>query len=53
MFKVSVNFTVKMIIEHTIQKGGDDCKGWAATEVVERGAGIWDKVRYADLKTCP
>ncbi|KAK3709995.1 hypothetical protein LTR37_010614 [Vermiconidia calcicola] len=43
MFQVSVNFTIKMLIENVLKKGGDDCKGWAATEAVERGGGIWDK----------
>ena len=47
IFKVSVNFTVKMVIEQTLKKSGDDCKGWAATEAVERGDGQWDKVREA------
>ena len=45
MFKCSVNFTVKMVIENVIHKEGDDCKGWAVTEAVERGAGEWNKVR--------
>lgn len=45
MFNTSVNFTVKMIIERVLNKDGDDCKEWAVTEAVERGAGKWDKVR--------
>ena len=44
MFKVSVNFTVKMVIQQTINKTGEDCKDWAVTEAVERGDGQWDKV---------
>lgn len=44
MFKGGVNFTVKMVIEQTLKKSGDDCKGWAATEAVESGDGQWDKV---------
>ena len=44
MFKTSVNFSVKMIIENVIKKEGDECKEWAITEAVERGAGVWDKV---------
>lgn len=44
IFKVSVNFTVKMVIEQTLKKSGDDCEGWAATEAVERGDGQWEKV---------
>ena len=51
MFKVSVNFTVKMVIERTLKKEGDDCKGWAASEAVERGDGQWDKVRTSHLPT--
>lgn len=44
IFKVGVNFTAKMVIEKTLRKGGDDCKGWALTEVVESGDGCWLKV---------
>lgn len=44
MFKVSVNFTVKMVIENVLRKVGDDCKGWAITEAVELGGGAWAKV---------
>ena len=51
MFKVSVNFTVKMVIERTLKKEGDDCKGWAVSEAVERGDGQWDKVRTSELPT--
>jgi hypothetical protein len=46
MFRVSINFTVKMIIENILKKKGDDCKGWAATEVIERGGGGWEKVGH-------
>lgn len=44
MFTCSVNFTVKMVIENVLKREGDDCKGWAATEVVELGGGDWAKV---------
>ena len=44
MFKTSVNFTVKMIIENVTKKEGDECKEWAVTEAVERGGGVWDQV---------
>ena len=44
MFKISVNFTVKMIIERVLNKGEEGCRGWCTTEVVERGTGKWDKV---------
>ena len=44
MFKVSVNFTVKMVIENVLRAEGDACKGWAATEAVEMGGGKWAKV---------
>ena len=44
IFKVSVNFTVKMVIENVLRKDGDACKGWAATEAVEIGGGKWAKV---------
>lgn len=50
MFKVSVNFTVKMIIENISHKGGDDLKEWAVTEVCERGGGIWLKVGEVELE---
>ena len=43
MFKVSANFTVKMVIENVLRKTGDDCKAWAATEAVELGGGNWAK----------
>ena len=47
VFKVSTNFTVKMVIENTLKKKcGDECGGWAATEIVERGDGQWDKVSH-------
>ena len=44
MFKVSVNFTVKMVIENVLRAEGDACKGWAATEAIEIGGGQWAKV---------
>jgi hypothetical protein len=45
MFKVSIAFTVKNVVERVTRKqAGDECKGWAATEVVERGGGGWEKV---------
>ena len=43
-FKVSVNFTVKMVIENVIQKDGEGCKSWAITEAIEDGDGTWRKV---------
>ena len=46
MFKVSVNFTVKMVIENVLREEGDACKGWAATEAVELGGGKWSKVSW-------
>jgi len=39
-----MNFTVKMVIERTLNLSGDDCNGWAATEVIERGDGVWSQV---------
>lgn len=33
-----------MVIENVTHKKGDDAKGWAVTEVVERGDGAWSKV---------
>jgi hypothetical protein len=44
IFKVSVYFTVKMVIENVLREEGDACKGWAATEAVELGGGKWAKV---------
>ena len=45
MFKVSVNFTVKMVIENVRRTTESDaCKGWAVTEAVEIGGGNWAKV---------
>ncbi|KAK5168614.1 uncharacterized protein LTR77_005923 [Saxophila tyrrhenica] len=43
MFKVSVNFTVKMIIENVLRTAGDSCNAWAVSEAYERGGGGWDK----------
>ncbi|KAM0718047.1 hypothetical protein Q7P37_006379 [Cladosporium fusiforme] len=43
IFTVSTNFTPGMVIENVISKKGDDAKGWAVTEVVERGDGMWSK----------
>jgi hypothetical protein len=53
MFKVSVNFTVKMVIENVLRKTGDDCKGWAATEAVELGGGNWAKVSRIIIASSP
>lgn len=52
-FVVSTNFTVKMVIENTLNKNGDGCKGWAATEVVELGNGCWDKVSASAITLDP
>jgi hypothetical protein len=37
-------FTPAMVIENVLS-GKNDPKGWAITEVVERGDGAWSKVR--------
>ena len=44
IFKTPTSFTPKLIIEKVLQKSSDDCKGWAVTEVYERGDGVWAKV---------
>lgn len=44
MFKVSINFTIRMVIEETLKKSADDCGDWAVTETVEDGDGNWLKV---------
>ena len=44
MFKTPTSFTPRLIIEKVLRKEGDDCKGWAVTEVHERGDGVWAKV---------
>lgn len=49
VFKVSVHFTVKMVVENVLRKSRDAdvlevCKGWAVTETVEGGNGTWEKV---------
>lgn len=44
VFKVSTNFTVRMIVENTLKKSEDVCVDWAVTEVTERGNGRWIKV---------
>ncbi|CAK4026125.1 Hypothetical predicted protein [Lecanosticta acicola] len=46
IFKVSTSFTVRDVIEKVVGKSGGgegECKGWAATEVVEVGCGEWFK----------
>ncbi len=53
MFKVSVNFTPRMIIENVLRTVDNSCKAWAVTEAIERGAGGWDKVcRYRASECC-
>ena len=37
--------TVRSMMERVMRATGDKCKGWKATEVVERREGKWDKVR--------
>lgn len=44
MFKTPTSFTPKLVIEKVLQKTGDECKGWAMTEVHEKGDGVWSKV---------
>jgi hypothetical protein len=44
MFKVSVNFTVRMVIENVLRGKGGDAKEWAVSEVFEHGCGGWYKV---------
>lgn len=45
MFKVSVRFSVRMVIENVLRTVDEDtCKAWAVTEVIEKGSGGWDKV---------
>ena len=46
-------YPVSEVIEHTIRKSGDDAKGWAVTEVMERGNGRWQKVRFPSLSAYP
>lgn len=41
---MSANFTVRMVIEHTLRKSGEECEDWACTEVQEVGDGEWKKV---------
>jgi hypothetical protein len=44
MFKVSVNFTVRMVIENVLRGKGGDSKDWVVSEVFEHGCGGWYKV---------
>jgi hypothetical protein len=52
-FTVSTDKTVKSMIEHVRRQNKPDdkelaewCKGWVATEVLERGNGMWYKVSH-------
>ena len=44
IFNVATNFTPAMVIENVLG-GKAEPKGWAITEVVEKGDGAWAKVR--------
>jgi hypothetical protein len=46
IFTVSTGFSPAMVIENTLGKKGGGCKGWAVTEVFEKGDGNWAKVRF-------
>lgn len=41
--------TVAELIEQLTGREGDKCKGWALTEVTEKGDGCFDKVSVAFL----
>ncbi|KXT13581.1 hypothetical protein AC579_8095 [Pseudocercospora musae] len=45
IFRVATCFTPRNIIERIVtkNKGEGECKGWAVTEVVEAGDGVWRK----------
>jgi hypothetical protein len=42
-FHVGTTMTISELIEHMMGKEGDACKGWALTEVTEKGDGTFDK----------
>ena len=44
IFNVATTFTPAMVIENVLG-GKAEPKGWAVTEVVEKGDGAWAKVR--------
>lgn len=44
IFNVATTFTPAMVIENVLG-GKAEPKGWAITEVVEKGDGAWAKVR--------
>ena len=44
IFNVATSFTPAMVIENVLG-GKAEPKGWAITEVVEKGDGAWAKVR--------
>jgi hypothetical protein len=44
IFNVATTFTPAMVIENVLS-GKAEPKGWAITEVIERGDGAWAKVR--------
>ena len=46
IFNVATSFTPAMVIENVLS-GKAEPKGWAITEVVEKGDGAWAKVRLA------
>lgn len=50
IFNVATNFTPAMVIENVLG-GKAEPKGWAITEVVEKGDGAWAKVRSSNYCT--
>lgn len=50
IFNVATTFTPAMVIENVLG-GKAEPKGWAITEVVEKGDGAWAKVTPAILST--
>lgn len=52
IFNVATNFTPDMVIENVLG-GKAEPKGWAITEVVEKGDGAWAKVRSSTAARLP
>ena len=52
IFNVATTFTPAMVIENVLG-GKAEPKGWAVTEVVEKGDGAWAKVRLILLPNFP
>ena len=42
----ATSMLVGELIERLMDKEGNDCKGWAVTEVAEKGDGEWSKVSF-------